>query len=302
MQRSRLRRAPPWAVVILALGAIALVATTAFGQTQEDKRKCTLKNDAHFPGPGQIPSVKLQPAPNSQIRVVNFGNDRDPEQVSFTVTADRELKTSQVKRFNLVADPILRTGKETAEWVAFNPPRFTEIRLSGDRKHLRFIACLNPPSNLPAGNYTGVITVDGPPGLEPTTVAITANAKNGTLFFWGVVGTLLLAGLVLLYKEVADTRLARIEEAKKGSEQDRKQASGWRPAFNSTVTNVGWVATTLFALGATFGALYAVWDNNPAWGEAGLVGSIIALVGVGLAAVGARTVFTPSTGKSPDKA
>jgi hypothetical protein len=137
--------------------------------------------------------------------------------------------------------------------------------------------------------------------VDSTELTITANAKDGDGFLLGTLFTLLVAGLVLLYKETADTRLARIEAAKTGSDVDKQQAPDWGLALKESL-NLGWIATTVAALVTTFGALYALWENNPAWGESGRLASIIALVGVGLAAVGARTVLTPSTGKSPDQA
>jgi hypothetical protein len=285
------------AIGLFVIGAVALAVSGVASAQEDDKPPpCTIKNDGTYPGPGHIKRVRLQPAPNSQIRVVNFGDDRESERASFTVTANRELLARQVRRFNLVADQIQRTGKETAEFVEFTEPTFTKPRLTGDRKRIRFVACLDPPNDLPAGKYTGVITVEGPPGVESTALTITANAKDGKGFLWGTALALAVAGLVLFYKEVADNHVVRMNAAT-GAE---KQASTWWPAVKDSF-NLGWFAATIAALVAAFGALYALWDANPAWGEAGRLGSIISLVGIGLAAVGAKTVFTPSTGKSPDR-
>jgi hypothetical protein len=105
----------------------------------------------------------------------------------------------------------------------------------------------------------------------------------------------LLAYVVLLYKAAADTRAINIEGAKAGTDDAKKEAAKWGPAFMANVTDVGFEFRSLLTLGATFGALYALWDANPAWGDAGLVGSLITLIGVGLAAVGARAIINPAT-------
>jgi hypothetical protein len=284
--------------VSLALGACAIAVASATGQSQKtEPSRCPVGN-AETPtgGPRVEPPVKLQPDPNSQTRVVNFGTDRDPEFVRFIVTADPALPNNLEERLSLVADMIVRTGNESAESVTFPEPTFSMLRVSGNRERIRFDVCLKPPEDLPAGKYSGVVTLEGPVGVESAAVTITANAKNGELFLGGVVLTLLGAGLVLFYKNAADVRSARIEAAKDGTDEQKTEAESWGPALRSTLRDFGWWALTLFVLGATFGTLYALWEANPAWGESG-VGSVVALIGAGLAAVGAKAVFTPSVSK-----
>ncbi len=50
----------------------------------------------------------------------------------------------------LVADEIVRSG-ETTDSVSFPDPKFSALKLSGNRKRITFRACLDPPEDLPAG-------------------------------------------------------------------------------------------------------------------------------------------------------
>lgn len=284
------------AVLVLGFGLPSLLTSggddTWFpggGSGQAGGQDCPLKN-AQVRPEGRAQRTVLQPDAKSQARVVNFGNDRDRESASFAVVSDRPLDQGFERRLSLVADTITRTGDETAESVTFPEPTFSQPRVFGNGKRIVFAVCLAPPSDLPAGEYTALITVDGPAGVESTTVTLTANAKNATLFWVGIAGTLLLALAVLLYKAAADARATRLEAAE-GEGEEKAEAGRWR--WRDTVGDPGWLFPTLFALGATFGTLYALWEADPAWGASGL-GSVLALAGTGLAAVGAKTIFTPS--------
>lgn len=236
------------------------------------------------------PPVDLQPLPDSQARVINFGEDRHPEFASFTIVSDRPLPTDLEQRLSLVADPVTRTTSDTAETVIFREPGFSSLRPSGNRERLRFDVCLEPPATLPAGKYTGLVAVEGPPGVESTAVTFTANAKNGGAFVLGLVLALGFAFLVLLYRSADEVRAASIEAAKDRCHTDQEKAKRWTPAVWTNLKDLGWWAPTLFALGAAFGTLVALYDSDPAWGESGLT-SVATLIGAGLAAVGAQAVF-----------
>ena len=124
-------------------------------------------------------------------------------------------------------------------------------------------------------------------------MTLTANAKDGMLFLIGTVLTLALAFLVLLYKAAAETRTLNIEGAKAGTKNEKQQAAKWLPAVSSNLSDLGFEVRSWLTLGATFVAL-ALWEANPAWGEAEPVRSLITLIGVGLAAVGARAIINPA--------
>jgi hypothetical protein len=246
-----------------------------------ERLPCTVENAAVATGTDRVDKTyELSPAPSSQVRVINLGTDRDAETAIFTLKAKPPLPAGVERQINLVADTIARTGQEEAETVQFPEPTFSEINVSDDRETIRFKMCLDPPNDLPAGRYTGVVDVEGPAGVEATAVTVTLNAKNGALFRSGLVLTLALAALTLLYKEAADRHAAHPTDK-------------WGPDVRAALKDVGWVAGTLFALGATFGTLYAVWSKDPSWGSKDL-GAVAALVGTGLAAVGARAILRPA--------
>jgi hypothetical protein len=237
----------------------------------------------------------LTPEDNSASRVLNFSAGRDAKTAVLRVKVDPALPPGAERALRLEADPLVRTGNTNAETVDFPDLRFSALQVSANRERISFRVCLTPTEDLPAGKYTGAITLDGPTGVEGATITVTANAKNGLLFWCGAFLTLALAYLVLLYKAAADTRGHRIDAAENGTEEAKKQAAKWSPAFRANFMDVGFLFRSLLTLGATFGALYALWEANPAWGEGGTVASLIALVGVGVAAVGARAIIDPST-------
>jgi len=237
--------------------------------------------------------VVLQPEASTQTRVTNFGADRDPEFPAYAVKSDRPIDDKLLDKLRLSSETIARTGKESAESAIFPEIAFTEPVPSGDRKRIRFRVCLQPPSSLPAGNYTGNVTLEGPPELEAATVTVTANAKAGSLFGLALVASLVLALLILLFKGAADVRAAAMKAAAGKDAEEQSKAEDWWAAAGKTATDLGWLAPTLFALGATFGILWALYENNPSWGSSGL-GDAFALVGAAVAAVGAKAILTPS--------
>jgi hypothetical protein len=283
---------------LAVLAALAVCADPAAAIEQPTREDCSVANasaTARAPKRPYKPAVKLQAEPGSQARIVNFGDDRDEEFQRFTLIAEPALPKNAEKRLSLVADVMTRTGSDTAETVTFPDATFTPIVVYGNRKRLTFGVCLKPPSDLPAGKYTGLISTDGPAGIEGTAVSITANAKDSRGFKAGALLALFIAFVVLLYKGASDTRAQRIEAAKNETDAEaKKQASSYRRAAGAQLSDFGWLASTAAALAATFLALYALWEADPAWGEAGLVASAAALVAAGLAAVGAKTVITPS--------
>ncbi len=223
------------------------------------------------------PKVVLQPDATSQTRTINFGEDRDPEAVTFGVDSDRRLEPDVVQRLSLTPETFIRTGNEAAESVTFPEPEVSELDRKQNRRGIRFTVCLNPAADLPAGQYAGSVLVEGPPGVEGTVVTIAANAKDRDLFVGGLIITLILALLVLLYQGAAGRR--------------RTSTEPWGPAFRATGKDLGWFAPTLFALGAAGGTLFGLYTDDPAWGADGL-SSVASLIGAGLAAVGAKAIFS----------
>jgi hypothetical protein len=285
---------------------VGLSAQAAAGSAAAEDL-CPIKNAAGTAvGEPVDPPIALQAEPGSASQVINFGADRKPESKVFHVTAasgEDTLPKDLEKRLELVADPIVRTGEKT-DSVSFPEPEFSLVKPSGNRKRLSFRVCLAPPSDLPAGKYVGTIALEGPPGVDSATVTITANAKDGQGFWIAAVATAVLAFLVLFYKGAGDTRATRMtaaaalpdesddEKAAKAKKED--EALSWARAAWRCLIDPSWYAPTLAAIGATFGVLWAAYTDNPAWGESGLLTSAIALIGTGLAAVGAKAIFTPA--------
>lgn len=306
MSRSKPRGTRLWFV---SLVAIALVVPTSVASGQQPGKAgelCPVPNAAGTAAGDPIkPAITLQADPQSSAKVVNFGADREPESVAFRINVPSVLPKDVEKRLELVADPIVRTG-ETTESVSFPDPRYSALRVSGNRKRISFRVCFDPPKDLPAGKYTGQVVLEGPPGVDSADVTVTLNAKDGLGFWIGMVATGLLAFLVLLYKGASDERATRMAAAEKlpdtlddGTPNQAKtkaktDATRWLSAAWACIWNPGWAFPTLFAVGAAFGVLFAAYANNPSWGESGFLSSVAALIGTGLAAVGARAILTPS--------
>jgi hypothetical protein len=263
-----------------ALGAVTCVDPSTTTQPSGDKVD---------------PPVVLTPEANSGTRTVNFGSDRGQKAPLLHVKVDPGLPKDAEKSLRIDADQLLRTGDQNAETVDFPDLTFTTPQVSADRKRISFRVCLTPSKHLPAGKYTGAITLDGPTGVQSATMTITANAKDLPLFVVGSALTLVFAYLVLLYKAAADTRALNIDAANAGTADEKKAAARWGPPLVTNLIDVGFEFRSALTLGAAFGTLYALWATNPSWGDAGTVGSLIALIGVGLAAVGVRAIINPST-------
>ena len=270
-----------------ALAAAITLVPAAQAATPSERLPCTEDNAAGgSAGKALKEPVQLTPDPGSQVKAVNVGADRDGEEVVYTLVTSRPISKDLAGRLSFVGDAIARTEQGAAETVAFPEPRFSKPVLSGSRDRIRFRMCVQPPRDLPAGAYTGVVDVEGPLGVEATAVTLTMNARNGELFWFGLLLTLLLAFGALAYKDMADRRKALVEQGKTPSKE-------WGPQWSETRADLAFWVTTLAALGTTFGTLYAVYRANASWGEDGL-SAVAALVGTGLAAVGARAILTSS--------
>jgi hypothetical protein len=245
--------------------------------------------------------IALRAEPASANKVVNLGTDREAEEVTLHVTVSPKAPPNFEKRLGVVAEPFANTS-ETGDTVTFSEPTFSKPELSGNGKRVTFTMCVDAPNDLPAGKYTSSVLLEGPPSVEPAVMTVTINAKDGGIFLWISVGTALLAAFVLLYKSAGEKRTLRIADAQKVPENQREaalaKAKGWRDPLRECLSDLGWWVPTIAAVVSAFAVLYAAYAANPAWGEGGIVPSAIALIGTGLAAVGAKTVFTQSSSSS----
>jgi hypothetical protein len=168
--------------------------------------------------------------------------------------------------------------------------------------------CLNG-SGLEAGSYAGNILVEGPRGLAPASISLTANAKDSHLALWGAVGVLLLALFFLVLRGAA-ARQAKTEEvhakefAKATTDAEREEAVQKQAQAPERLTkyvrevfkDLNWWVTSVVALGLAAGTIYGIYSANPSWG-ADTLGSVISLVGPAFTAVGVQSVIT-SLGRS----
>jgi hypothetical protein len=252
------------------------------------------------------PPVALQASPLTATK--NFGSDRRSEDLVFKLATEKPLDPAVVQHLELVADPIVRAGEAT-DSASFPEPTFSTLRLSGNHKTISFRVCLDPDNSLPAGKYVGTISLEGPPGIDSSTMTITANAKDGGIFWLSSILSLVLAFFVLLYKATKDERVRRTAEVEKENaitdglertpdqkkaelKNQFKQANKYLPAAWASVKDFGWLFPTFFALGGAFGSLWGIYVANPAWGEGGPLTSAIAVIGAALAAIGAKTILT----------
>jgi len=273
-----------------AAGAAAGLAVT--GQPAKAKRNAKKKKK----NGKQQKKVFLQPDPQSVSRSVNLGDDREPEEVTLRVNLPAVLPKGFERKLELVAEPFVTTS-ETGETVSFSEPMFSELTESGNRKRITFEMCIDPPNDLPAGKYTSTVMLEGPPPTESAVMIVTLNAKDGHGFIIAAALTAVLAFLILLYKGAGDKRTVRLAEAEKETVPEKRKtavaaAGKWWDPIKDCLLDLGWLVPTLASIAAAFTLLWAAYDSNPAWGEGGIVTSAIALVGTGLAAVGAKAIFT----------
>jgi hypothetical protein len=227
--------------------------------------------------------VALTPVAQSAQRQVNFGADREPKLLrELRFTADRRLPHSITPRELNFEALISRTG-DTLESTDFPDPAFTEPRISTDRKSVTFSACLRP-EGIAAGKYVGTITIGGPAGLSGGSVNLTVTAKNDSLFWSGAVIAMLIAFLLLLFKDAAVSF--------------KSPYGNWLQALGEPLRDLRWWGATAIGLGTAFGALYGIYANDPAWGASGIA-AVIALIGAGFAAIGGKSIasaFAKQTG------
>jgi hypothetical protein len=242
--------------------------------------------------------LSLTADPQSANRVVNLGADREPEGVTLRVNAAPRVPPGYGRRLEVVAEPFV-SSSETGDTNSFSEPAFSHLHVSGNRKRITFKMCIDAPNSLPAGKYLSTVLVEGPPPVEAAAITLTVNGKDGG-HFWEAAGlTAFLAFLVLLYKGAAEKRallIAKAQSKPEGDERDRAigEAEKWPASLESCLWDLGWWVPTVAAVASAFGLLYAAYEANPAWGEGGLVTNAVALAGTGLAAVGAKAVFTPT--------
>lgn len=242
--------------------------------------------------------LSLTADPQSANKVVNLGADREPEEVTLRLNAAPRVPPGYGRRLEVVAEPFV-SSSETGDTNSFEEPTFSHLHVSGNRKRITFKMCIDAPNSLPAGKYLSTVLVEGPAPVEAAVMTLTVNGKDGGGFWLAAGIAAVLAFGILLYKGAAEKRALSIVKAqtKPGGEERISavhEAERWLQALGSCLWDLGWWVPTIAAVASAFGLLYAAYTANPAWGEGGLVTNAVALAGTGLAAVGAKAVFTPT--------
>jgi hypothetical protein len=242
--------------------------------------------------------LSLTADPTSANKVVNLGTDREPEEVTLRVNAAPRVPKGFGRRLEVVAEPFV-SASETGDTNSFEEPRFSHLRVSGNRKRITFEMCVDAPNDTPAGKYVSTVQVEGPPSVEAAVMTVTVNGKDGGGFWLATGIAAFLAFCVLLYKGAGEKRalaIVRAQTKPAGEQRDEavKTAERWLCALKRCVFDLGWWVPSIAALASAFALLLAAYTANPAWGEGGLVTNVVALTGTGLAAIGAKSVFTPT--------
>jgi len=229
--------------------------------------------------------ITLTPAEGSAQRVVNIDADRHHEVLrGIRLEADERMPDRVTPRhLELYADPLARTGDEALESIAFPELKFSEPRFLSNRRRIEFAVCLDP-DDVPAGSYQSLVTIGGPDGVNGTSVALTANAKEGWPWFWaGLVVALLAAGATLVFTGTAEMR-AQLKRP------ESKDWPRWRDALKETYKDPQWVFTSAIALVTAFGAVVGTYLADPTWGASPLTG-VSGLVVAAFASVGGQTLL-----------
>jgi hypothetical protein len=216
---------------------------------------------------------------------VNFGSSRKRKIVrGVRFDANKTLPKSLTAQ-QLSFDALLSRSGDKSESMDFPDPTFTGPKIMPDRKSIKFDVCLTP-SSIPPGKYAGLVTLTGPPGLTGASLSLTANSKRTFQWYWlaRVFIALGLAFLLLVLKDAAAYKKAKIPD---------KTWWSWEP-WTHPLRDPLWLATTAVAIGGAFGALYAVYVGDPAWGSRGFE-DFAAMIGASFAAVGGHSIITTLT-------
>lgn len=232
-------------------------------------------------------ATPLKLVPDLATEVVNFGGGRGKKEIDFVFKSERKIPNS-VLPTQLAFDIPRRWRRtdSTLETVLFPKARYTEPVIKQNRHLITFTACIDS-ADLPAGSFIGTMTLSGPNGLEPATVNVAVNMRDGGRFRLGLTVALLAALGLMVFQRARELK----EEAKQANTELR-----WVPALGRTF-NFGFVVESL--IGLTTGALAAggVYAQDVAWGD-DTFPSLVSLAGTTLAAAGVQSFIATARGKT----
>ena len=169
-------RPPRLAVIAIAgLGAIPL-GLSALPATAAEAPTCTRRAGQFAEGTPVKDPVTLAPDPDTQV--INFGGRRQPQEVDIVVGIKPPLPPEVTPAMIDIDVPRrLRRIGDTLTTISSQIPMFSEPRINPARSRMSFVACVNG-KGLEAGSYVGLITVEGPSGVGPASVTVTANCQG----------------------------------------------------------------------------------------------------------------------------
>jgi hypothetical protein len=282
--------APTTAAPTTAAPTTAGPATAAAAAAAASPFNCNRHLDDAVSGPALASPIALTPSSDSAQQIVNFGTDRTTKYVREVVmTADKPLPATLTAQ-QLNFDAVISRAGATLESTDFPAPTFSTPTISPDRQSITFEICLNPGSELAPGKYVGAVTLSGPAGLSAVSVSLTVNAKVAWLFYAWSAAALGAAFLLLVLKDAAAYRAKGVTVKTETTEK----SLSWGESFLHPLSDPLWWATTVVALGTAFGALYATYAGNPAWGAGGF-SDYATLIGAAFAAIGGHTIISALT-------
>ncbi|MGC1852528.1 MAG: hypothetical protein WA687_08835 [Solirubrobacterales bacterium] len=273
--------------------------------TQEAKKT---KGKEKKEGSESAKTITLKPETASEV--VNFGGTRGTKSVDVVLLASQSLPdTFSPKQLELDSPKRFQRAGQALDSASLPLPRFSNPQLIEHRKKILLRICLDADGAKP-GTYSGTIYISGPRGIGSTSVALTTNLKTSGSFFLLVQILAIFLAFFLLLLKAAKEEYDRLKKGQEGEDKGGKAAGAkaktstkkakpikWREAILPNLTDLGFWASTLIALGAAFVAMRAIYDSTPAWGTETWT-NVFALFGTAFGAAGIGSLLTTFTHRS----
>jgi hypothetical protein len=311
----RLGAALPIALLGLAITAGGAGAAPQASDAAADiPGSCTVQPGSFTPGPAVTPPITL--TPDLPAPTVNFGGGRGWKPIDVVLKASRPLPASfKLNQLDLeMIHRLVRQG-DTATTAAAAVVRFTPPKLNPRRDMITFTICLNS-QGIDAGHYTGTVVAEGPDGIEPATLSVSANAKDSGLFHLVVVIAGILVLFLLAWRGATVTQNDHAKEVARAVSPAGKAAAGdttvsadvadmaakvtaanarWHLKSDTLTNPFFWVSTVVSAAFAV-AAAFTIYSQNTAWGSDPAVDSF-AVASAVLAAAGFSSLLATGAGK-----
>jgi hypothetical protein len=279
--------------VIVAIGAVAIVAGLIgffLPRFDDDQPQQDQADDCTYSRPkdsGHALKEQLTATATPGVGTINFGGARGVQFLDVTLDFSQPVPQSFLRR--LVLDAPRRFYREGASLatVAIAPPTFVAPASHG-HKRVTFTICVDG-ADVPSGSYTGIVSVFGPEGFEPLDLSVTVNARNADLFGVTLGVALFVSFLLLLLKGAADRHDETVRRFAQKS--DEAIVESVRAHDANVLKDPAWWLATVVVLALGVVGAYAIYAQNPAWGDAP-VSAIIAVAGAVLAPAGLRATVS----------